>query len=158
MVGQGSTNADGTELEPIDSYWSLYKFVKITEQTDVNVNCIGDIDYTVSGNAVTVDHETTCHVCYFDGSAYVYITPVKNSDGSYTFTAAVGVTEVTLMVKGDITLDGKITIADVSKLLDVLAGIETLQTMINADLNADGKISISDIAKLLDALAGIGNL
>lgn len=158
MVGLGSTNADGTDLEPMDSYWYLYKYVIITEQTDVNVNCIGDIDYTVSGNAVTVDHETTCQVCYFDGSAYVYITPVKNSDGSYTFTAPVGVTEVTLMVKGDFTLDGKITISDVTKLLDVLAGIETLQTMIDADLNADGNISISDITKLLDALAGIGNL
>lgn len=80
--------------------------------SNITVNCIGDIDYTVSGNVVTVDHEVACKVGYLDGTAYKAITAVANGDGTYSFTAPAGVTEVLLVVKGDISGEGTVNAAD----------------------------------------------
>ena len=80
--------------------------------SNITVNCIGDIDYIVSGNVVTVDHEVACKVGYLDGTAYKAITAVANGDGTYSFTAPAGVTEVLLVVKGDVSGDTNVNVAD----------------------------------------------
>jgi hypothetical protein len=80
--------------------------------TSLTVNCIGDIDYTVSGNVVTVDHEVACKVGYLSGGSYVAITATANGDGTYSFTAPAGVTEVLLVVKGDANGDANVNIVD----------------------------------------------
>ena len=165
MVGLGSTNADGTDLEPIDSYWYLYKYVKITEQTNVNVNCIGNISYTVDGREITVNHGKTCAITYFDGNNYHSVTPVKNSDGSYTFTVPAGVTDAILTVYGDLNGDGSLDISDITSLLKFLAADtnvrdemissgQVLSFLLNVDGDETGAVDISDVTQLLKILAG----
>lgn len=87
---------------------------------NITVECVGDISYTVSGSVVKVTHDVACKVGYLSGSEYVAITPTKNSDGSYSFTAPAGVTNVLLVVKGDVNGDGKVTSSDYSRLNAVL--------------------------------------
>lgn len=85
--------------------------VTVTEK-NVSVEAIGNIDYTVSGQVVTVDHEVACKVGYLVDGAYVAITAVANGDGTYSFTAPAGVTEVILVAKGDANGDANVNIVD----------------------------------------------
>ncbi len=85
--------------------------VTVTEK-NVSVEAIGNINYTVSGQVVTVDHKLACKVGYLSGGSYVAITAVANGDGTYSFTAPAGVTEVLLVVKGDANGDANVNIVD----------------------------------------------
>ena len=124
--------------------------------TSLTVNCIGDIDYTASGNVVTVDHEVACKVGYLDGTAYKAITAVANGNGTYSFTAPAGVTEVLLVVKGDVSGDGRVNMGDVSKLYAHIKGTNMLTgvTLFMADISDDGRINMGDVSKLYAHIKG----
>jgi hypothetical protein len=90
---------------------------------------------------------------------------VKNSDGSYTFTAPAGVTEVTLTVYGDLNGDGSLDISDITSLLKFLAADtnvrdemissgQVLSFLLNVDGDETGAVDISDVTQLLKILAG----
>ena len=54
---------------------------------------------------------------------------------------------------GDVNMDGQVTIADVTDVIDILLGsVLTVYDMGAADLDHDGKISISDVTMLIDML------
>ena len=56
---------------------------------------------------------------------------------------------------GDVNLDGSVTIADVTALIDYLLGSEvTPFSKFNADLVDDAKITIADVTALIDLLLG----
>lgn len=144
-----------------DWEWQGYSFNYFTDTvpelkpedavtTSLTVNCIGDIDYTVSGNVVTVDHEVACKVGYLDGTAYKAIAAVANGNGTYSFTAPAGVTEVLLVVKGDVSGDGRVNMGDVSKLYAHIKGTNMLTgvTLFMADISDDGRINMGDVSKL----------
>ena len=55
--------------------------------------------------------------------------------------------------RGDVNMDGSITIADLSDLIDILLGsVLTVYDMNAADADRDGKITIGDVTKLIDYL------
>ena len=118
--------------------------------TSITVNCVGTISYTISGNVVTVTHDIACKVGYLSGGTYVAIAPVANSDGSYSFTVPAGVTEVLLVVKGDVNGDGKVNTSDKSRLNAVLLNKTSLtaEASFAADVNGDGKVNTSDKSRL----------
>ena len=58
------------------------------------------------------------------------------------------------LLKGDLDLDGSVSISDVTTLLNVIAGKTTLQKGVDGDLDGDGSVSISDVTKLLNVIAG----
>ena len=74
------------------------------------------IDYTVVGQVVTVTHDVPCKVGYLVDGAYVAVAAVANEDGSYSFAVPEGVTEVALVVKGDVNGDGKMNNTDKTRL------------------------------------------
>ena len=117
---------------------------------NITVECVGDISYTVSGSVVKVTHDVACKVGYLSGSEYVAITPTKNSDGSYSFTAPAGVTNVLLVVKGDVNGDGKVTSSDYSRLNAVLLKKTTLTAKASfaANCNTDTQVTSSDYSRL----------
>ena len=60
---------------------------------------------------------------------------------------------VSKLFLGDVNLDGKVTISDVTGLIDyVLGGDVTPFSRANADLNGDGKVSIADVTALIDLI------
>ena len=54
---------------------------------------------------------------------------------------------------GDIDGDGKLTVSDVTDIIDkILDGTATIENFPAADLNGDGKINVSDITDLVDQI------
>ena len=54
---------------------------------------------------------------------------------------------------GDVNMDGRISIDDVTDLIDILMGsVLTVYDMNAADVDRDGRISISDVTDLIDML------
>lgn len=60
---------------------------------------------------------------------------------------------VKLFIKGDVDDDGKVTIGDVTALIDyLLYGDASSINLTNADVDQDGAIKISDVTELIDML------
>lgn len=55
-------------------------------------------------------------------------------------------------IKGDVNLDGKVDVADIATVIDVMAGGATSHAR-NADVNGDGKVDVADIASIIDIMA-----
>ena len=102
--------------------------------------------FTVEGNVVTVTFSIACKVGYWseaDGK-YIAIPAVANPDGSYSFTAPEGVTEVLLVVKGDVNGDGIIASKDYGQVKNCyLQDNTTLDAdqIFAVDNDNDGKVS-----------------
>ena len=124
--------------------------------SNITVNCIGDIDYTVSGNVVTVDHEAACKVGYLDGTAYTAITATANGDGTYSFVAPDGVTDVILGVKGDANGNGSLDAGDCTRAKAVMLGKTTLaaEATFLADANGNGSLDAGDCTRAKAAMLG----
>ena len=116
----------------------------------IAVEAVGEINYTVSGSTVTVTHDTACKVGYLVDGVYVKIDATSNPDGSYSFTAPEGITEVLVVISGDVNGDGKILAADKSRLNAALLKKTTLSAkeIFAADVNDDGKLLAADKSRL----------
>jgi len=127
---------------------------------DITVEAAAAISYTVSGNVVTVTHSAACKVGYLVDGAYVKITGTKNADGSYSFEVPTGVTEVVVVVAGDVSGDGKLAAADKGRLNAALLGKATLdaKAAFAADVNGDGKLAAADKGRLNATLLGKATL
>ena len=80
------------------------------------------------------------------------VTVTTDSNGK-TATATFQVTVTRGSIIGDVDMDGRISIADVSQLIDILLGSVLCNYDPNAaDVDRDGKISIADVAALIDML------
>lgn len=106
--------------------------------------------YSVNGQTVTVTYDKPCKVGYLgsDGK-YVAISAVA-SGSSYAFTAPDGVTEVVLVIKGDVNGDGEIKKSDITRLNAAFLG-KTSATAVQqfaGDIVEDGGIKKSDITRL----------
>lgn len=108
------------------------------------------ISYSVSGQVVTVSCDVACKAGYLKDGAYVAIAAVEGSDGSYSFTAPEGVTEVLLTVKGDANLDGRVTAADIARINAHKLGKTIIGSdeFFAGDVTGDGAITDADIDAL----------
>ena len=126
--------------------------------TNVAVTAKGTINHTVEGQVVTVTHSVACKVGYWDETEgkYIAIAAVANGDGSYSFTAPDGVTEVLLVVKGDVTLDGQVLAGDVSRLTAVVLEKTTVSAaaLFAADATGDGQILAGDGSRITASILG----
>lgn len=141
-------------------------FSIIEEVTDIVVNSIGvseydaenDIGYYVEGNIVTVKYSSTCRVGVWNetSNAYEAITAVANEDDSYSYTVPEGVSEVLLVVVGDVTGDGKCLGNDCARLNAAILGKTTLtaEALFAGDVVNDGKWLGNDCARLNAVILG----
>jgi hypothetical protein len=133
------------------------EFVCAEGGKDVNVTAYGNIDYTVSGNVVIVTHDKPCKLGYLgtDGK-YVTLKATANSDGSYSFTAPAGVTEVILGIKGDVTGEGSVNMGDLSRLYAHIRGASILtgDILFIADVTGDGNVNMGDISQIYAHIRG----
>ncbi len=80
------------------------------------------------------------------------VTVTVDSNGKLATTSFV-VTVTRTSMPGDVNMDGKLTIADVTKLIDVLFGsVLADYDPAAADVDRDGKIAIGDVTALIDKL------
>ena len=119
---------------------------------------VGVEKYTVIGQTVTVTSQNACKLGYLEGGKYVAITPTENGDGSYSFEVPDGITDVVLVIKGDINGDGEIKGSDITQLkAGCLGKLKTPLTELQifaGDIVSDGEIKGSDITQLKAAFLG----
>ena len=122
----------------------------------LTVEAATSIAYTVSGNTVTVTHDAACKVGYLVDDAYVKIDAIANGDGSYRFEVPAGITDVLLVVNGDVNGDGKITGVDKGQLNAAVLGKVTLSAegLFGADVSNDGRLTGVDKGQLNAVILG----
>ena len=59
-------------------------------------------------------------------------------------------------VKGDVNGDGRVDVADIATVIDVMAGTVGGGFATSADVNGDEKVDVADIAAIIDIMAGGG--
>ena len=80
------------------------------------------------------------------------VTVTTDSNGKLV-TTSFAVTVTRASIPGDVNMDGKLTIADVTDLIDILLGsVLTVYDMNAADVDRDGHITIADVTALIDIL------
>ena len=85
------------------------------------------------------------------------ITVTTDSNGKLANSSFV-VTVTKVSKPGDVNMDGRVNITDVTKLIEVLLGsVLADYDPAAADLDRDGKISVSDVTALIDLLLSGGN-
>ena len=117
---------------------------------------VGSEYYSVLGQTVTVTYSQPCRVGYLSGENYVGLTAAANADGSYSFTAPDEVTEVILVMKGDIDANGLVEGSDVTQLKAAFLGKKTLTAtqIFASDIDANGLVEGSDVTQLKAAFLG----
>ena len=110
----------------------------------------------LSGAVVKVRYKGTVQPGYVLTVKANNTEPAADENGVYTITVTEN-TEITALILliGDVNLDGRVDIRDVTAIQRHLAEIELLsgQTLALADTNGDGEIDISDATHLQMYLA-----
>ena len=56
-------------------------------------------------------------------------------------------------VRGDLNFDGKVTVADVMVLIDIIVGRESVfRPVYLCDLNIDNKVTVADVMQMVDMI------
>ncbi len=108
--------------------------------------------YSVNGQTVTVTHTAACKLGYWDAASGKYVAlPATNVTGNtYFFSVPDGVSEVLLVVKGDVTGDGVLKNGDKNRLNAFLLEKTTLtaEAAFAADVTSDGNLKNGDKNRL----------
>jgi len=151
---------------------------------DGHVDCINFVNMTYYDE--TDDTRTTASVATFSGgtatftvsrtsagSSYNYlvqysidssapITLQPDANGIYTIPSVTGLVTVTItsVKKGDVDLDGNVTVTDVTAMRRSLAGFEEITSILSlaaGDCDVDGHVTVTDVTSLRRFLAGYTN-
>ena len=116
----------------------------------------GSSDGAVSGNYLTGITPGTSVSGLSGYTVYKNGSQVTSGTVGTGMTARSGGTEVTIVVTGDTSGDGKITITDVVKLQSHVVGKATLSGAYAkaADVNRDGKVTITDVVQAAQVTVG----
>ena len=148
-----NSNSNVASSKPADEQFSVpvYVFQNPDDNTIMVYNLYGSgcVMYLNEGQVTPESITWGTTIPYLqdgDISFYFDSNVLTLTDGTqFTVPAAI--------VKGDLSNDGKVNIADVTKLIDLLltAGNDGANQVI-ADVNEDGKINIADVTALIDTL------
>ncbi|MBQ7939135.1 MAG: hypothetical protein IJ281_02010 [Clostridia bacterium] len=118
----------------------------------VKVVAMGEIQYTVSGQTVTVTHNTACKVGYLVNGKYTALPAIKVSENCYRFIAPADVEEVLLVAVADLDQDGDVDADDMNILSNGLKpkAHESYKKLdvwqqFAADVNGNGKLNAADL-------------
>ena len=118
----------------------------------VKVVAMGQIQYTVSGQTVTVTHNTACKVGYLVNGKYTALPAIKVFENCYRFIAPADVEEVLLVAVADLDQDGDVDADDMNILSNGLKpkAHESYKPLdawqqFAADVNNNGKLNAADL-------------
>lgn len=76
-------------------------------------------------------------------------------DGDVNSSGAVRQIKITSFLRGDVNLDGEVTVADANAVVDViLSNAEDQELRRRADVNGDGEVGLADINSVIDIVVG----
>ena len=115
------------------------------------------VDVEVDGKVVIVNSQWACRVAYWDAETqrYVTLSGTMIDKDSYSFAAPDGVTELVVVVIGDMDKDGDLDATDNQKLAAALLAGDNLEDdlmMLVMDVNGNGKINSADRTLIARAL------
>jgi hypothetical protein len=123
--------------------------------------------YSVNGQTVTVTHTAACKLGYWDAASgkYVALPATHLTGNTYYFTVPAGVTEVLLVVKGDVTGEGTLNVLDRVRISKALlaknnANYEAITEawqVFAANVNDDANFNVLDRVRLSKALLAKNN-
>lgn len=111
--------------------------------------------YNIDGNSTELSEIFTPSNEYQN---YCMSTPVADENGNIYYTndsgCLFGVSSTTSFVKGDVNLDGSVTLADVAFIQKYLLGMKSFNAAVSqlADLNGDGRVSLADAVTIQRSL------
>jgi N-acetylmuramoyl-L-alanine amidase len=109
-----------------------------------SVNAIYQMAFDWGGNLVCAG-----------GNIGIYSMPTADNQSTTPAKAALTVTKAASYQSGDVNCDGRVSISDVTALIDYLLGNEPQPfSQAAADVNNDNNISIGDVTALIDKLLG----
>ena len=134
----------------------------LVEVTASNDEVITETEnYTVVGRVVTVEHTSACKVGYLDDGKYVAVEAVANGDGTYNYLVPSTVTQVTVVVAGDVDSDGDVDANDRNLIAASLKpnanALDNVATFA-ADANGNGKVNSADRILIARSLLDPSNL
>ena len=112
--------------------------------------------FDVVGQTVTVRYSLPCKVGYINNGKYVALEATANPDGSYSYTAPAGVTELNLVVKGDANGDGIVDVSDILRIKSYNLGTSSLDAvqLFAADTSGDDMADVADILRIKANILG----
>ncbi|MCR5130016.1 MAG: dockerin type I repeat-containing protein [Prevotella sp.] len=182
IIGTYSTGTDGNQFPSTATftYDGLTIEAKDTKLTDLNVNYISESNglrvapgatvtftapagYMIIGAwALSKAHELTLDKTgakfYYEGwTGCAKSITLMNSTTSMNSFYGIEVRYKKVLI-GDVNRDGKISIADVTALVNIILGKDSVEPYVYdhdaADVNTDNKISIADVTALVNIILG----
>ena len=134
-IGSGVTSIEEVAFYECSSMTDVYCYAEKVPETIIS-------PYYPTFSSIA---SATLHVPAGSVEAYKTTAPWSG------FGTIVAIEDVTL---GDLTGDGKVSITDIVKIIDVIAGdITDANQVAAADVNGDGKVSITDCSAAVDLIA-----
>lgn len=107
-------------------------------------------EFEFEGTALNAIYGTKYRMVLRDPNKTSIISPWGNLK---TFTITAPVNDV--IINGDLNGDGKVDIADLNEIINLILNREDLSNYPDADINSDGLIDISDINTIINFILGI---
>ena len=137
-------NSNRTFINEFVRAWCMMRDTFLDDVTD-HYNEFVNSD---EGRALN-DCYTLCNVIWEQNTWFTHLASWRHSwlEKRYDWLDA---QIMAMHVPNDINFDGKVSIADVSQLIDMLLG--NSEQMLAADISGDGNISITDVTELVNLL------
>ena len=162
--GYGSINFNIDMVEMV----SIINDTKNVASVGFNLVSLSNLEYLTSPSSSTffVECESACFVFAKKEGEENYTKLVANATGTdnvYSFALnSSGLTEILVLLKGDIDKNGLVTVRDLLKLRDTILTdeVDNLKGLEKLIYNVDGRgiIGISDIVVLRDELLTVGSI
>jgi hypothetical protein len=161
LSGDGSVSffcVEHTYSDENDDDCNACGFIREIEK-ELNVICNSEIDFTVVENILNAKCELACKVGYLENGEYISIEETKNSDGSYSFEIPTDITEVVLLINGDVDGNGEIDTTDYIRIKGHFLGTYTFDelTLFAGDVTGDGVIDATDYIRIKGSFLGTYN-
>jgi len=135
----------------ITNYTKGVATVTIGDKTNVADETVTATSGDLSVLTVESNDDAACKVGYLDGDKYTALTSTTVSEGKHRFDIPVGISDLVVILKGDVRTDGKLRSNDAKDALKgATATLEPLK-FFAADVDNNGKLRSNDAKAILKA-------
>ena len=163
-----SKNLNATQtngLAPADKTYTFDEYGRLTNNltnlTNEKIeNAISGVEIGIYGKVLTVSNKDACKIGYLKDGAFVELNAIANTLGSYNYIISDEITEVVIVLCGDVSGDGALSYEDISLLQSAMLGLSdeiSVTGWLAADANGDGAINAADLARIYAAIMGNAN-
>lgn len=146
-VVDGTINSDSTivlQLHGEDNRSGIWKYDVYAQQGQ-------DAPWVQVAANVT---DSLCEVPFYKDIEYGFCVLATDSAGNVEQKTLTRELAITAYVRGDVNDDGRVNIADVTALVNIILGKQQYYVAKVADVNGDGRVNIADVTALVNIILG----